>query len=94
MRLIDADRAPCYLSKTACEQIKRMPTIEAEPVRHGKWQPCPIDEANSFGDWFECSVCHSDFEFSEHSIFVGDAEFCPFCGAKMDGDTPETDEKI
>lgn len=27
MRLIDADMAPIYLNETACEQIKKMPTV-------------------------------------------------------------------
>lgn len=27
MRLVDADMAPIYLNKAACEQIKMMPTI-------------------------------------------------------------------
>lgn len=28
MRLVDADLAPVYLNKKACEQIKSMPTID------------------------------------------------------------------
>ena len=28
MRLVNADSAPIYLNSTACEQIKRMPTID------------------------------------------------------------------
>ena len=32
MRLVDADVAPLYLNKEACEQIKRMYTIDAVPV--------------------------------------------------------------
>lgn len=32
MRLVDADVAPIYLNKEACEQIKRMYTIDAVPV--------------------------------------------------------------
>lgn len=32
MRLIDADMAPIYLNSSACEQIKRMPTVEAIPI--------------------------------------------------------------
>ena len=32
MRLIDAAMAPLYLNRDACEQIKKMPTIDAVPV--------------------------------------------------------------
>lgn len=36
MRLIDADQAHIYLNAVACEQIKRMPTIDAVPVMRCK----------------------------------------------------------
>lgn len=32
MRLVNADHAPLYLDKVACEKIKMMPTINAVPV--------------------------------------------------------------
>lgn len=32
MRLIDADLAPIFLNETDCEQIMRMPTVDAVPV--------------------------------------------------------------
>lgn len=32
MRLVDADQAHIYLNTVACEQIKRMPTIDAVPI--------------------------------------------------------------
>ncbi len=73
------------IADTIHDEIAKLPTIEAESVRHGKWESCPIDETNPFGSWYKCSVCHSDFDFTEDSIFVGDAKYCPNCGAKMDG---------
>lgn len=32
MRLIDAAMAPIYLNKSACDQIRMMPTIDVVPV--------------------------------------------------------------
>lgn len=56
------------------EAIRDAPTIDAEPVRHGKW----IDDSNGIeGAWNYCSVC------GEQAIDLYD--FCPNCGAKMDG---------
>lgn len=54
-------------------QIERAPTIEVEPVRHGKW----IDKDSIF----ECSECHYSFDHEGYKHFFN---FCPCCGAKMD----------
>lgn len=52
------------------------PTIEAEPVRHGKW----IDGRPYVNSrWRVCSECHK----SAHHPSGGD-NYCPNCGAKMD----------
>ena len=48
-------------------------TIEAEPVRHGEW-------VWSENGGYHCSVCDKRFGF------VFDNNYCPNCGAKMDGD--------
>ena len=51
MRLVDADVAPIYLNKEACEQIKRMYTIDAVPVvrcqecKHKNTTACPAYDA-------------------------------------------------
>lgn len=62
-------------------EMKKEPTVEP---KHGHW-------INHFNDLFpadgsvECSVCH-EYE----GIMVND-NYCPNCGAKMDGITNETD---
>ena len=52
--------------------IADAPTVDAEPVRHGKWL--------KNGDRYcECSVCHHEGNISGADIY------CWYCGAKMDG---------
>ena len=81
MRLIDADA----LIKEACaegaygdvdaKQIADAPTIDAVPVRHGRW------ETNSDRpDTLICSVCKCGFDMWKHDPH----NFCSNCGAKMD----------
>ena len=75
MRLVDADA----LAKKAENLNKKerrfvqvilsvCPTIEAEPVRHGRWI--------SHEGYDECGLCHGKSIFSYN--------YCQNCGAKMD----------
>lgn len=87
MRLIDADEFDAYtreLARGHCQNhlvdlwrglIRRQPTVDAEPVRHGKW------EFSSDG-WVECSLCGETYP----SDSIKPRYYCPNCGAKMDMD--------
>ena len=56
-------------------RIKSAPTIEAEPVRHGRW--------NEKG---HCECCGYDMGSRVNKwTNVYDLQFCPNCGARMDG---------
>lgn len=60
------------------DMLKEAPVIEAEPVRHGKW------EDNAY--IWKCGSCHKWLLVED-----GDADmnYCPNCGAKMDGRTDD-----
>lgn len=55
-------------------------TVDAVPVVRGRWEAkgyvCGESE-------FECSVCHE----TEWRTTISQFKFCPFCGARMDGDS-------
>ena len=79
MRLIDGDAlkervdnldSKLYSPILFEEMVKIPPTIEAEPVKHGRWK-----RLSSF--WLECSCCG---DTSENPY-----NYCPECGARMDG---------
>ena len=53
------------------------PTVEAEPVRHGKW-------VNKNWNWY-CSECDKP-GYKGHIPAEPDLDYCPNCGAKMDGE--------
>ena len=55
------------------KRIKRLPAAGVAPVRHGHWIEC------NYGLTFECSECKYPTEYSL-------TDYCPNCGAKMDGD--------
>ena len=55
----------------AIELIKRQPTVDAEPIRHGKWIEYPAADGMN-----QCSVCGV--------LRFGDSNYCPNCGCRMD----------
>ena len=83
MRLIDADEVYKVLTdyyhqrteiqhKALKEAIERVPTVEAEPIRHGHWL------LDKHGNWV-CEFCgnapyHSD---------MYNMNYCPNCGARL-----------
>lgn len=96
-RLIDADALTIAVFKKAIDDaflngntdmhrlliqvIAHQPTVDAEPVRHGKW----IDEGQP-DDFFphrawRCSEC------GEQVLEIGEPwyKYCPNCGAYMKG---------
>ena len=54
--------------------ISSLPAADVAPVRHGEWQ-----EINGI---FRCSLCEYSFEHEGYQHFFN---YCPNCGAKMDG---------
>lgn len=98
MRLIDADALVADRSiqivigagDNICvdiADINKAPTIEAEPVRHGRWVASEPDSHDCIKHI--CSECgkYRLFMWSDYT----NCNYCPNCGAKMDGDQNEHD---
>ena len=87
--MVRFDDLRLYCVKRHCgsvpiEYIKQMPTIEAEPVRHGRWIPTEYDsyaDGAPVWDKWECSDCGHEHSGEEDTLTA----FCPDCGARMDG---------
>lgn len=69
------------------DRIKAAPTIDAEPVKHGGWI---MQEDYCDDEYFECSSCKEHFYFLTGRPETNGYLFCPYCGAKMDGERKET----
>lgn len=64
-------------------EIDDAPTVDAVPVRHAHWirhEYADIVDGYLVPE-FECSECHSWKK--------DDSDYCPDCGAKMDGENGE-----
>ena len=92
MRPIDADRAleivrdqgiahpnAYHLTNYATLILREAPTIDVAPVRHGRWVSVPHKLARV------CSVCNRDEPYKLADIDADVYDYCPNCGAKMDG---------
>ena len=88
MRIIDADYVKRKLNKSAlgghlhsdvCGVLDDAPTIDAEPVRHGRWSEQAIRTTSRGVDeiGYYCLECGY---FESYT-----AKYCAGCGAKMDG---------
>lgn len=75
------------------EVLEQMPTVDAVPVVHGRWINYGGD-LHSSGYAVSCSVCHKrHFVHYNHSLgglygcneLFEKPNYCPNCGAKMDG---------
>lgn len=92
MRLIDAEKLCLHLADIQlanrgwkddyCEVlddiisiIDEQTTIEAEPVRHGKW-------IKFHDELSKCSLCN----YPTYTRW-NQTDYCPNCGAKMEGDS-------
>ena len=59
--------------------VRRTPAADVPPVRHGRWIYHP-DDLFPGDSTQECSCCHE-----EEYLTLYNENYCPNCGAKMDG---------
>jgi hypothetical protein len=70
----------------AAALVALMPTIEAEPVRHGRWIECDYktlengETESAYKSGLCCSECRTGFKKNRMTYKA----FCPACGAQMD----------
>lgn len=64
------------------DMIESCHTVDAVPLKHGKWELNP--------DFFECLHIHRCSYCKKRPLYKQNNEvhsnYCPNCGAKMDGD--------
>ena len=63
--------------KRAIKKIPKGIIVDVAPVRHGRWVE---KEKYTFGIMYDCSLCEDRILDNGHPW-----NYCPNCGAKMDG---------
>ena len=96
MAYIDCDK--CYHGRVCAhrhhyhdmivECNHHIPTADVVEVKHGEWLPIVIQDnylEPPYCDSCKCSVCEYEIDVSE-TVY----NYCPNCGAKMDGERRDT----
>ena len=73
--LYDADA----ITMSGVKILNQFPSADVAPVRHGQWVSVPHKLARV------CSVCNRDEPYKFADIDADVYDYCPSCGAKMDG---------
>lgn len=95
MKYIDVDK----LQETICRAvtnpaikgrfnalINEQPLADVKEVKHGKW----IEKEEDLGyDVYQCSVCKEEYCLETGSPQENNYDYCPNCGARMDGGVKE-----
>lgn len=75
-----------YENPEICTQeINSIPAADVAPVVHGKWVHSRYDRSSGQFDVVKCSRC--GLEAYAMAYHVRDGNYCPRCGARMDGDS-------
>jgi DNA-directed RNA polymerase subunit RPC12/RpoP len=96
MRLIDADeliKSTQHAGFIRRSEIEAAPTVDAEPVVHGRWVKVHGYCTPGGDPVWACSECGKGvhvygIEHGTYGADIADDQWvsCPNCGAKMDGD--------
>lgn len=77
LRKLCPDLRTSKMKRDLLHDIEQLPTIEAEPVRHGEWQHLEHNK-------YRCTACERAC-YVETIMGEPSYEYCPHCGAYMDG---------
>ncbi len=61
------------------DRIKRLPTADVQPVKHGHWEESPMNG-------IVCSECGRERPLEPFGETEWNSDFCPWCGTDMRGD--------
>ena len=67
--------------ETLVSDLRDMKAADVAPVRHWRWLGWGKSGTPTYENYGTCSVCGEDAE-----IYTEHRNYCPNCGAKMDGD--------
>ena len=76
------DKGQVQLLRRVMNHISKIPAADVKPVVHGRWV---LIERTIGMKTYRCSEC-KDEDFWNTRFVFGYENYCPNCGARMDGD--------
>ena len=74
---------PLFKADDIFQALKDAPTVDAVEVVHGRW----VYNTDDFTPAYRCSACgYNKPMIAGERVSQGAMNYCPNCGAKMDGD--------
>ena len=67
----------------AMEIVAATPAADVAPVVHGRWIHSRYEDCSEQFELVKCSLCNH--EAYAMAFYVRGGNYCPACGAKMDG---------
>ena len=82
-------------TESRCEYVlsvlRTTPTVDAVPVVHGEW----IETEMGYDDYaWVCTVCGEPWVLNAGTPSENDMNYCPNCGAKMDGERKDGEHEL
>ena len=71
------------ISDTLQRYVRRIPAADVIPVRHGWWLHSHYEDCSEHFEIVKCSNCGCEAYLM--AFYVRDGNYCPYCGARMDG---------
>lgn len=71
------------IGETLQRYVRRIPAADVIPVRHGWWLHSHYEDCSEHFEIVKCSNC--GFEAYVMAFFARAGNYCPNCGARMDG---------
>lgn len=66
-----------------------IPAADVQPVKHGYWEEVTDYVCWEEAPFYRCSVCGEEWYLEAGNPKENNMNFCPRCGARMDGDANE-----
>ena len=76
-------RHRCYPCGEGIEAINGIPAADVAPVVHARWIHSRYEDCSEQFELVKCSQCNH--EAYAMAFYVRGGNYCPNCGAKMDG---------
>lgn len=71
------------IGQTLMRYAKRQPAADVAPVVHARWMHSRYEDCSEQFELVKCSQCNH--EAYAMAFYVRGGNYCPNCGAKMDG---------